>query len=494
MQRSIFRYSRSQYTATLAFLSIFLFSGMAQAVDDDSIVRLDRLGKAFASVAREVAPAVVHVRTEKEIPGRGWFQGQDPFGSFKDPFFEYFFGPGFRHQQPNGQGWVPRKQRGAGSGFIISEDGIVLTNNHVVEGADTIIVRLDDKREFKAKVIGADAQSDVALIRIDGKNLPTVPLGDSDKIDVGEWVIAIGSPFELNQTVTVGVVSAKGRNHIGINDYENFIQTDAAINPGNSGGPLLNIHGKVIGINTAIFSRSGGYMGIGFAIPINMAKSIQQQLMRDGKVTRGWLGVAIQDVDEALADSFQLDSAKGVLLTEVSENTPASRAGLKQGDVLLSMGGRELTGAADLRNRVAMTTPGSKVDFTLSRDGKKKKITITIGEQPADFGRKAMHKTMDDDSGLRRMGLSLQDLSKELADRFGYKDDQGVLVSGVSPGSVADMAGIKPGHLIEELNRQRVHNLEELQGVLKKSEDKKQVLLRVRAGEYSQYLVLRLNS
>lgn len=492
MQRTIFQFFRSLYTASLVFFTFFLFAGIAQATDDDSVALLNRFGKAFAAVSREVAPAVVHVRVEKEIQNKDGLYDQDPFDFFNDPFFERFFGPRFHHPQPNRREQTPRKQRGAGSGFIISEDGYILTNNHVVGDADTITVSLDDKREFEAKVIGDDAQSDVALIKIDAKNLPTAPLGDSDEIDVGEWVIAIGSPFELNQTVTVGVVSAKGRNRIGINDYENFIQTDAAINPGNSGGPLLNIHGKVIGINTAIFSRSGGYMGIGFAIPINMAKSIQQQLMSDGKVTRGWLGVAIQDMDKDLADSFQLDSVKGVLLSEVSENTPAGRAGLQQGDVLLSMKGKELNGVADLRNRVAMTAPGSKVNFTLSRDGKKKTIVVTIGEQPADFGHTAMPDTMDLDSSLDLMGLSLQDLTRELAERFGYKTDQGVLVSDVSPGSVADEAGIKPGHLIEELNRERVHNLEELQSVLKKSKNSKQVLLRVRAEQSSRYLVLRL--
>jgi serine protease Do len=490
MQRSIFQYFRSKHAATFVLFITFIFAGMAQATDDDSIVLLGRLGKAFAAVARDVAPAVVNVRVEKEIEG---FYTQDPGELFNDPFFERFFGPGFRHPQPNKREPIPRQQRGVGSGFIISDDGYILTNNHVVGDADTITVRLEDKREFKAKIIGTDAQSDVALIKIDAKNLPTVPLGDSDKIDVGEWVIAIGSPFELNHTVTVGVVSAKGRDRVGINDYENFIQTDAAINPGNSGGPLLNIYGKVIGINTAIFSRSGGYMGIGFAIPINMAKSIQEQLMNEGKVTRGWLGVAIQDVDKDLADSFGLESAQGVLLSEVSADTPAGKAGLKQGDVLLTMDGVELTGVADLRNRVAMTAPGGKVAFTLSRDGKKEKIVVTVGEQPADFGHRAtIQHTNGHDSSLKGMGMSLQDLNGELAERFGYKMGQGVLVVDVSPGSVAEKAGIKPGHLIEELNRHRVHSLEELQAVLEKSENKKQVLLRVRAGEYSRYIVLRL--
>jgi serine protease Do len=492
MQKSIFRYFRSQNAAAIAFFTVFLFAGIAQATGDDSVALLDRFGKAIASVAREVAPAVVHVGVEKKIQNRTGGHGKAPYGFFDDPFFERFFGPGFRHPQPKEKDRTPRKKRGAGSGFIISDDGYILTNNHLVGGADTITVRLDDKREFMAKVIGADAQSDVAVIKIDAKNLPTVPLGDSDGIDVGEWVIAIGSPFELNQTVTVGVVSAKGRNSIGINDYENFIQTDAAINPGNSGGPLLNIHGEVIGINTAIFSRSGGYMGIGFAIPINMAQSIQQQMMNDGKVTRGWLGVGIQDVDKDLADFFQLDSAKGVLLTDISEGAPAAKAGLQQGDVLLSMDGRELKGVADLRYRVAMTAPGSKVDFTLSRTGKMEKIVVIIEEQPTDFGRMAKQKTMDDDIGLNRMGLSLQDLSGALAEKFGYKTGQGVLVAGISPGSVAAEAGIKPGYLIEEVNRQRVHSLEELQSVLRKSDNSNQFLLRVRAGKYSRYLVLRL--
>ena len=467
---------------------------VALADDDENIAMLDRSAKAFASVVKKAGPAVVHVRVEKEMEGSDYHQGQDPFGFFNDPFFERFFGPGFRHpQQPQQPQQRRPKQRSAGSGFIISKDGHILTNNHVVGQADTITVRLDDEREFKAKVIGTDPQSDIALIKIDGENLPVIPLGDSNRLEVGEWVIAIGSPFELNRTVTVGVVSAKGRNRIGINDYENFIQTDAAINPGNSGGPLLNIHGEVVGINTAIFSRSGGYMGIGFAIPINMAKSIQEQLKESGRVTRGWLGVAIQDVNEDLAQSFQLENARGVLLTEITENSPASRAGLKQGDVLLSMGDQELAGVADLRNRVAMTTPGSVVSFTLMRDGKKKRVEVTIGEQPENFGKRGMGPGGGEDKSLDHMGLSLQDLTPELAEQFGYSEDQGVLVAGVSPGSPAAEAGIKPGHLVEEVNRYRVQSLKELQTVLKKSDSTRQVLLRIRAGDYSHYLVLRAN-
>lgn len=475
-------------TALTIFILLFTVAGNATAKENGNIALLDRSGKAFASVVKKAGPAVVHVRVEKEVK-TGGFHGQDPFGFFNDPFFERFFGPNFKHPQPDQQ--QRRKQQGAGSGFIISKDGYILTNNHVVGDADTITVRLDDKREFKAKVVGTDPQSDVALIKIEGENLPVIPLGDSDKLEVGEWVIAIGSPFELNQTVTVGVVSAKGRDRVGINDYENFIQTDAAINPGNSGGPLLNIHGEVIGINTAIFSRSGGYMGIGFAIPVNMAKTIQNQLQKHGKVTRGWLGVAIQDVNEDLAKSFELEKAGGVLLTEVTENTPAAKAGLTQGDVLIEMDNTELAGVTDLRNKVAMTPPGTVVPFTIIRDGKKKTIKVTIGEQPGDFGKTAQGGSPGGDDSLDAMGLTLQDLTGELAEQFGYHKGQGVLVANVAAGSAAAEAGIKPGHLIEEVNRQRVQNLDELRAVLKKSGSNKQVLLRVRSGDYSRYLVLR---
>jgi len=471
--------------ALIYFLILSSFSPLAvHAGEDENIALLDRSAKAFSSVVKKVGPAVVHVRVEKSVKGRGL--RQDPFDFFNDPFFERFFGPQFRHPRQEEQ---PRefKQRGAGSGFIISADGFILTNNHVVGEADTITVRLADEREFKAKVIGTDPQSDVALIKIEAENLPVLPLGDSDQLEVGEWVIAIGSPFELNQTVTVGVVSAKGRNRIGISDYENFIQTDAAINPGNSGGPLLNIHGEAIGMNTAIFSRSGGYMGIGFAIPINMAKNIQQQLLKHGKVTRGWLGVVIQDVDDDLAKSFGLENARGALISEISDKSPAADAGLKQGDVIVDIEGAEVKDVADLRNKVALIAPGTKVAINVMRDGKKKKINLTIGEQPSDFGQQGPNG----DESLQKMGLTLQDLSEELANQFGYSEDQGVLIADVEPESTAEQAGLKAGQLIEEVNKKRVHNLKELRKVLEESKSTDKVLLRIRAGEYSQYVVLR---
>ncbi len=488
------RIQRHNPVPAILTMLVFLFTSLAAssvlADENADIQLLARTAKAFASVVKKAEPAVVHVAVEKSVKGGGSAPA-NPFDFFNDPFFERFFGPQFRHPRmdPRRQ---PRqfKQRAAGSGFIISPDGYILTNNHVVEKADKITVRLNDKREFTAKVIGTDPQSDVAVIKIDGNNLPVLPLGDSDKIEVGEWVIAIGSPFELNQTVTVGVVSAKGRNRMGINDYENFIQTDAAINPGNSGGPLLNIYGQAIGINTAIFSRSGGYMGIGFAIPINMAKTIEQQLRKYGKVTRGWLGVVIQDLNEDLARSFGLDRTQGVLVSEVSDNSPAARAGLRQGDILVTYNGTRLADVADLRNKVAMTAPGTRVTMELIRDGRKKKVEVTIGEQPSDFSTRV---SMGGAAGspLADMGLTLQDLTPELADQFGYKVNQGVLVAEVAPGSPAERVGMQPGQLIEEVNRQRVRNLKELKKALKHSKHPKEVLLRVRAGDFSQYVVLR---
>lgn len=472
------------------FLFIVLIGSMnlhtAAANDDENIALLDKSAKAFAAVVKKATPAVVHVGVEKSVTGQSQ---QSPFDFFNDPFFERFFGPQFKHPRQDEQQQREFKQRAAGSGIIISSDGMILTNNHVVGEADKITVRLSDEREFEAKVIGTDPQSDVALIKIDANDLPTLPLGDSDKLEVGEWVIAIGSPFELNQTVTVGVVSAKGRNRVGINDYENFIQTDAAINPGNSGGPLLNIHGEVVGINTAIFSRSGGYMGIGFAIPINMAKAIKQQLIETGKVTRGWLGVVIQDVNDELAKSFGLENTKGVLISEVSKDSPAEKGGIQQGDVIIELDGKPIKDVSILRNIVAMVQPGSTVPVTVIRDGKKENLKVTIGEQPADFAK--MGQGFRTDTTLQAMGLTLQNLTEELASQFGYEVGQGVLVAGVEPDSPAGEVGMKPGQLIEEVNKKRVHNLEELQQVLKETDNPKRVLLRVRAGDFSQYVVLR---
>ncbi|MCI5128686.1 MAG: DegQ family serine endoprotease [Candidatus Electrothrix sp. AUS3] len=472
----------------MAALSVclFLLAGPAGAtIPENDIAMLDRSAKAFTSVVRKAGPAVVYISVEKT--GKT-FNGRGQLDMFNDPFFEHFFGKKFDRfrQEPS-----PFKQHGAGSGFIISKSGLILTNNHVVDDASTIRVRLADKREFTASVVGTDPQSDVALIKIKGRNLPVLSLGDSNKLEVGEWVIAIGSPFELSQSVTVGVVSAKGRSRIGINDYENFIQTDAAINPGNSGGPLLNIHGKVIGINTAIFSRNGGSMGIGFAIPINMAKSVERQLRSNGKVTRGWLGLAIQDMNKDLAQSFGVDKAEGILVAEVTQGSPAAKAGIRTGDILLALNRQRVIDVTDLRNRIAMTTPGSTITLHIVREGRTKDIRVTIAEQPVRFKQATrMRSRKQNSSFLENMGLTLQELTPELARKFGYRKGQGVLITQVVPNSPADRVGIQAGQLIEEVNRVKVNSVSDLKKAVKKGRNPNHILLRIRAGEYSKYVVL----
>lgn len=444
--------------------------------------------KGFVEVVKKAKPAVVHIRVEKSVTGNDQLDQQyDEF--FNNPFFERFFGPQLR-QNPN----APQrkyKQQGQGSGFVLSSDGFILTNNHVVEGADNITVILADEREFKAKLVGTDPQSDVALVQIQGAgDLPVLPLGNSDTLEVGEWVIAIGNPFGLSQTVTAGVVSATGRSSVGINEYEDFIQTDAAINPGNSGGPLINIDGEVVGINSALYSQTGGYMGIGFAIPINMVKTIETQLKDVGKVTRGWLGVVIQNVDENLARSFGLAKAEGILVSEVQPGSPAEKSGIQQGDVIMKLNGAVLRDVGELRNRVALLPPNSTANLEVIRDGKKKTVEVGIGERPTTPGKIAQRGGSSDKSSYEQFGVAFQDLTPELAERLGYQEKQGVLVSQVEPGSPAAFAGMQPGQLIEEVNKQPVHNLRELQKIIAASDDQKRLLLRVRSGDYSQYVVL----
>ncbi len=474
------------FLSLVALLFVLLLAGQGSAIarstiDDENIELLAKTSKAIAEIVKEAMPAVVFVQVEKTVEQRIAPFGPDPFGMFNDPFFQHFFGPQFRQR--------PRKfkQRGQGSGFIISPDGYILTNNHVVGEADTISVKLADGRKFKAKVIGKDPQSDVAVIKINANNLPVLPLGNSDNIQVGEWVIAIGNPFGLTQTVTVGVVSAKGRSRLGITDYEDYIQTDAAINPGNSGGPLINIHGEAIGINSAIFSRSGGYMGIGFAIPINMAKAVKDQLIKNGKVIRGWLGVIIQELDEDLAKSFGLSKKEGVLIAEVAENSPAKKAGLKSGDIILKMNGQKVYDIGELRNKIALTPPGTKVTFDILREGKHKTVTVTIEEKPGTATVAASRHGV-----LKQLGIVVQDLSADLAQQFGYREGQGVLVAEVEPGSLAASAGIRPGQLIEEVNRVKVHSVKEFLKALSRSEKTKRVLLKIRDGDISRYVALRI--
>jgi serine protease Do len=451
------------------------------------------LSSAFSAASKTAMPAVVSIKVEKAVEAGPIAFGtpfgyNDPFGLFDDDLLRKFFGDRLPPQQ---QQQAPRKyyERGQGSGFIVSKDGYILTNNHVVGDVDKITVELQDGRKFEnAKLIGTDPDSEVALIKIEGDNFPVLPMGNSDKIEIGDWVIAIGNPFGLNETVTVGVISAVGRSNVHIAAYEDFIQTDAAINPGNSGGPLINLDGQVIGINTAIFSQSGGYMGIGFAIPINMARNIEQQLKSHGKVTRGYLGIYGQDITPEMAKLLQLKNSQGVIVASVEPGSPADKAGLKSHDVLLEMSGKKIESYDSFRNEVAMLKPDSRITFLVSRDGKTTEITVTLAERPTEVAQG--NQPRGQQQSQEALGIEVQNLTKDLAERFGYALGEGVIVTRVAPGSPSANAGIQPGDLIQSVNRESVSTADEFEKAVKHTKDNK-ILLLIKRGEYSQFIVVQ---
>ena len=380
---------------------------------------------------------------------------------------------------------------GQGSGFVfkidsglLSKKTYILTNNHVVDHADKIRIKFQNGKEYDAKVTGTDPKSDVAVIEIKTNDIPALSIGDSSKLDVGEWVVAIGNPFGLSHTLTVGVVSAKGRTAIGINDYENFIQTDAAINPGNSGGPLVNLDGQVIGMNTAIFSRSGGSMGIGFAIPINLAKTIANQLIDKGVVVRGHLGVVIQPLTADLAKSFGIKQ-EGILIAQVTEDSPAQKAGFKQGDIINTYQGRKVESIGTFRNQVALTPPDTKTELTILRDGKRKILDVKIGKQD-----KNMEVASGPAQSSDELGMTVQTITPQLAEQFNIKPETGIVVTEVQPYSIAAAAGIKTGSIILQANRKTVKNTAEFNHIIKDSNTSKSVVLLVLDDNYQRYIVL----
>ncbi|MDD2455484.1 MAG: Do family serine endopeptidase [Kiritimatiellae bacterium] len=482
---------------TAGALAVFMVLGASAAKES---VNFD-FRRGFADVAAKATPAVVFIQVEKQVAmGNGEFYFNNPFDLFGDDFAERFFGlpqaPGRRGlpgRRAPGRGRPPAfKQTGQGSGFIISKDGYILTNTHVVGDVDKITVKLADGREFQAKKIGADNKTEVALIKIEAEDLPVLEIGKPDELLIGEWVIAIGNPFGLKETLTVGVVSAKGRSNIGITDYENFIQTDAAINPGNSGGPLLNIDGAVVGINTAIYSRSGGYMGIGFAVPIDMAMNIKSQLVANGRVTRGYIGVVLNpgEVTEEMAKSFGRDEAGGVLIAEVQKDGPADKAGIKSGDILIELDGKKITDISRFRQDVAQILPNKKAKLALFRDGKTRTVVVTVGEFPDDGSLDGGETGGERD--LEKYGFAIQELTQDLARRFGYEAEQGVIVSEVFPGSAAEEAGLRPGMLIMEANRVEVSSVKRFEEAMKKGKDGS-LLLRVKTERGAVFLNLRPN-
>ena len=433
----------------------------------------------FAEVAEMVSPAVVNISTEKTVrtPGGPNFRHfQSPFGE-EDPFhdfFERFFG-----NRP------PRefKERSLGSGFIIDKEGYIVTNNHVVENADEIKVKLSNGREYEATIVGRDPKTDIALLKAEGmEEIGVVKIGDSDEIKVGQWVVAIGSPFGLEHTVTAGIVSAKGR-VIGSGPYDDFIQTDASINPGNSGGPLVNMSGEVVGINTAIVSRGGGNVGIGFAIPINMARGIISQLQTTGSVTRGWLGVTIQDLTPELADYYGLEGVKGAIVGDVFEGDPADKAGIQPKDVIVEVEGKTIENSRDLSRVIAATQVGEKVTVTVLRNGKERTFRIKIAKRTDD--KETLAKKDVEEGGA--LGMVVSPLTPELARRFDISEGDGIVVVGVDAQSEADKAGIREGDLILEINHKLVRNIEDYQQYIEEVAEGETVslLIRRRAGFFA---------
>jgi serine protease Do len=446
----------------------------------------------FAALAKEYSPKVVNVSTtsdgesmpmrpQQQQPQQPQFRGQDPFRDFWEPF-EKFFGPQPRQRF---------RQRSLGSGFVINRDGVILTNNHVVENADEIIVKLNSGKEYPAKLVGRDPKTDIAVIKIEGadaEDLEPVRLGDSDGLEVGEWIIAIGNPFGLEHTVTAGIVSAKGR-FIGQGSYDDFIQTDAAINPGNSGGPLINLKGEVVGINTAIFSRTGGNIGIGFAIPINLAKELLPELQEKGKVTRGWLGVYIQKITPEIAESLGMDASDGALVADIMPDSPAAKAGLEVGDVIVEFDGHAVKESTELPLIVARTPIGKSVDVAVIRRGKRKQLTVEV----AELRDEEVAAATGDQS--EQLGLSVQNLTPEIAESLGIDaETRGVVVAGVEPGSVAEDAGLQRGDVILEVNRKPVENLADYRKAIGATEKGKSVLFLVRRGDNTIFLAIKPTS
>jgi serine protease Do len=475
-------------------LSIFLpdtVSRVAYAVERgqataarEQLKEATDLSLAFEHVAKAVRPSVVNIRSVKHIQGIGNLQGgtsQLP-EQFRDFFGHDFLNRFFERGAPP-RGYV---QQGVGTGVIVSDNGYILTNNHVVDGADEMTVTLSDDRSYNAKVVGTDPKTDLAVIKIATGDLLPAQLGDSDDIHVGEWVLALGNPFGLTETVTAGIISAKGRANVGIADYEDFIQTDAAINPGNSGGPLVDLDAKVIGITTAIATRSGGYQGIGFAIPSNMAKKIMEDIISGGKVVRGYMGAAIQNLTEDLAKSFNYHGTAGVLIGDVTKDGPAGKAGLKSGDIIIEYDGKHMKDMNQLRNSVAETKPGTEVPIEIVRDGRQETKTVKIGELEAQTMAEAGPESSEN------LGFTVETLTRDMAAQLGLESGQeGVVVTSVDPGSMADLAGVRPKDVIVDVGGTPVTDLASFHKAMAKQDLTKGVRMQVVTEGLKRFIFLR---
>ncbi|NIP28067.1 MAG: Do family serine endopeptidase [Phycisphaerae bacterium] len=476
---------------SVLFVFLIVLAPLSALAEDAGIDALRQVSKAFAKIAEEASPAVVGIKAEKTITYDQPTMREWPFGEQFDPFEDDIFDRFFRWYSPRRREPRQRKyqQRAQGSGFIVSADGYILTNNHLVGDADKVLVKVEENSEVEAKVIGTDPDSDVAVIKIDAKDLTHLELADSDKLEVGEWVVAIGNPFRLSQTVTAGIVSAKGRSGFRLATFEDYIQTDAAINPGNSGGPLLNLDGKVVGINTFIISQSGGYMGIGFAIPINMVKFVYQRIIEKGEVERGYLGIWYEELTPESASTLGLDEdTKGVAIADVLKDSAAEKAGLKRYDVIIELDGKPVENGNEFLNRVSMLKPGTKVKIVVLRDGKRKTLSAKLERRPSQ------DKASDEEKETSlNLGFTVKNLTDEYAERLGFEELSGVLVTGVEAGSKAAEKGIAVGMLIMEVNREPVKNTKEFDEAIKKAGKDGSVLLLVNDGRYTRFIVLKLD-
>jgi len=470
----------SVITAKTNWLGINGKGGVPIYISANTDSQIAPLGSTVAPIAKRVTPAVVNIATESVIR-REDSRRQFPF--FDDPFFREFFGDRFQFGPPREQ-----RLQSLGSGVIVSPDGYILTNNHVVENATTITVSMNDGREAKARVVGTDPRTDLAVIRIDLSNLPTLPFGNSDNLEVGDFVLAVGNPFGIGQTVTMGIVSALGRSRLGIIEgnqgYENFIQTDAAINRGNSGGALVNMRGELVGINTAILSSTGGFQGVGLAIPVNMARWAMDQIVRQGRVIRGWIGVSIQPVTQAIAQQFGLGEPRGAIVTDVSPGSPAAAAGLKTYDIIIEFNGRRIEDSTQLRNLVAATAPGTTATLKVWRDGKEQQVSVKLGELKDDqaAARGSGGDSREIPAGLE--GIRVDNLTPDIARRLEISPaTRGVVVTNVEQGSRAAESGLRPGDVIQEVNRQPVSNVDEFNRAVRGAGNRAILLLVNRRGQ-----------
>ncbi len=434
-------------------------------------------------VVEKAMPAVVNISSKKVISMR-----ESPMSSiFSDPFFRRFFGDEFskRYKMPR-----ERIERSLGSGVIVTKDGYILTNNHLVDKAEEIEVFLTDNREYDAKIVGADPKTDVAVLKIDEEDLPALTLGNSSELRLGQIVLAIGYPYGIGQTVTMGIISALKRANLRMVDYEDFIQTDAAINPGNSGGALIDVHGRLIGINTAILSRSGGSQGIGFAIPIDLAYSVMESIINHGRVIRGWLGVVIQDMTPQMAESFDMDDARGVIISDVQDGSPAMKGGIERGDVIVAYRGKDVDNMQEFRKMVAMTEPGEKVKIEVLKDGKSKELKVRIGEHPSTAEKGKEEETEEEGSSPLFLGVGLENLSDYYRHELNLPADlRGVVVTEVERDVPAAEAGLKAGDVIIEVNRRDTSSLKKFNKVIEKSGRDKVLLLVYRDGNHFYILV-----